>query len=642
MTVDPQLMPARAEASQQARSTGAKTRFIPEIQGLRTLALFLVVIYHVWFHRVSGGVDVFLLVSAFLMTASVIAATRQGRGFNPATFLVRRFGRLLPLAGATVALTLIGALTFLPVWRWPSLLDDGWASLFYVENMLLQERAADYYSADLTTLSPSQHFWSLSIQGQVFVLWAVTHLIAVLAARITKIPLRVWLALGFGIVFIGSLTFSMWMTEASQERAYFDVRARLWEFALGSLLAVIGEVRIRTSIARLMIYIGVVMIAACGFLLPVGTTFPGIAALWPLSGAGLILLATTRPTSRPTLLAHPWLVRAGAYSYALYLVHWPILVIAQSMSSTGQLGIAGGTAVLATSCAVSIALVHAVENPLARFQRSGSVWRSAGVVVAIFALGAAMLVGLRPYVDNRAAADPGSSARQSWAELGGECDTDLLAEYCSALPGSEPDVPRVTFLGSSHTQQYMAAFTPTIEREGWAAQAYLLPGCLFRTTPGEGRDQTCFEAWSAARSGDLLDDTDVLVILGTASTPEGDRSLDGIDDFVEDVRAHGTEVITIRDVPRFHDNLFACGEQLGHDDAACTVTLDESWADPYASTAASASLDLTAQICPGLECTPTRDGEYVYLDDNHITATFSAQLNNSVDAVLVEVMDSAR
>ena len=117
MTVDPQLMPAQAEASQQARSTGAKTRFIPEIQGLRTLALFLVVIYHVWFHRVSGGVDVFLLVSAFLMTASVIAATRQGRGFNPATFLVRRFGRLLPLAGATVALTLIGALTFLPVNR---------------------------------------------------------------------------------------------------------------------------------------------------------------------------------------------------------------------------------------------------------------------------------------------------------------------------------------------------------------------------------------------------------------------------------------------------------------------------------------------------------------------------------------------
>ena len=74
------------------------------------------------------------------------------------------------------------------------MLDDGWASLFYVENMLLQERAADYYSADLTTLSPSQHFWSLSIQGQVFVLWAVTHLIAVLAAGITKIPLRVWLA----------------------------------------------------------------------------------------------------------------------------------------------------------------------------------------------------------------------------------------------------------------------------------------------------------------------------------------------------------------------------------------------------------------------------------------------------------------
>lgn len=629
-------------SSAVADPAGPRTRFIPEIQGLRTLALFLVVLYHVWFDRASGGVDVFLLVSAFLMTSSVLAATRQDRRFNPVTFLVRRFGRLLPLAGAVIVLTLLASLVAFPAWRWSAILDDGWASLFYVENMLLQDRGTNYYSADLAVQSPNQHFWSLSIQGQVFVLWAIAHAMAIAAGRFTKIPVRAWVLVGFGAVFVVSLAFSIWMTEASQERAYFDTRARLWEFALGSLLAAVGEVRMRRALAHALTYTGVALVAVCGLILPVGSTFPGFVALWPLGGAGLILLAASRPTTPPSLLAHPWLVRAGAYSYALYLTHWPILVITQTLTHDSRLGIVEGTAVLLASTLLSIALVRLVENPLARFQRAGSVWRSALVVAAVIALGAGTVSGLRPYVEATSRADPGIQARQSWAVLGGDCDdAHEFGDHCSASPGGGPDAPKVTFIGSSHLQQYMASFAPTIEAEGWRAEAFLLPGCQFRTDPGAGREQSCFAIWEAARHGDLLAETDVLIILGSASTPSRDSSLEGLDEYVHDIRSAGTEVITIRDNPRFADNIFACGEQLGHDDPACSVQLDDSWHDPFAIPTATASIDLTARICPGLECRPQRDGAYVFLDDNHLTASFAASMNADVEDALRATMEEA-
>lgn len=622
---------------------GAGSRFIPEIQGLRTLALMLVVVYHVWFQRVSGGVDVFLLVSAYLMTRAVLHSAGQGREFNPVKFLVRRFGRLLPLAGATVALTLVLSLAVFPVWRWEALLEDGRASLLYYENRLLQNRATDYYSADLTTRSPNQHYWSLSIQGQVFALWAAAHALALLVAELTKSRPKVWLFIGFALVFVASLAFSIWMTDASQERAYFDIRARLWEFALGSLLALVGEVRIRPTASRALTLVGVTMIVICGFLLPVGTTFPGFAALWPLGGAALVLLASSGPNSAPSFLAHPWLVRAGAYSYALYLTHWPILVAAQAISTESDLGLLKGAGVLLASAAVSVALVHLVEKPLAAFQSSGSVWRSLIVVIGILAIGCSTLFGLGTFVETRTADDQGSQARQSWVRLGEECDDEaFLEQYCSATATGGTDAPKVTFLGNSHMQQYVGAFLPTIADEGWRAEAYLLPGCHFRSEPGEGRERTCFEAWEEARNGQLLADTDVLILLGSTSSPRGDVTPEGMDEFIVEVREAGTEVIAIRDNPRFTENIFACGEQHGHLNPTYSIELEGSWRDSLRLEPASLTLDLTDTICPGYTCLPKQGDDYVFLDDNHITGTFAARLNLEVDSALREVMEKAR
>lgn len=137
----------------------------PEIQGLRALAVLMVVVYHIWFDRVSGGVDVFLLVSSFLLTLTFIRKVEEGKKLDLGRYWLQLFKRLLPSVVVVLLATLIATYLFIPRSRWTEVFDQTWASLFYVQNWLLAERSVDYYAADDSVASPLQHFWSLSVQG---------------------------------------------------------------------------------------------------------------------------------------------------------------------------------------------------------------------------------------------------------------------------------------------------------------------------------------------------------------------------------------------------------------------------------------------------------------------------------------------
>ena len=131
----------------------------------------MVVTYHVWLGRVSGGVDIFLLISAFLLTLSFVRKVEAGTSLNLLRHWLHLFKRLLPAAVVVILGVLAGTWLILPQSRWPAVLDQAWASLLYRQNWLLADTAVDYYAQDHAGASPLQHFWSLSIQGQVFILW---------------------------------------------------------------------------------------------------------------------------------------------------------------------------------------------------------------------------------------------------------------------------------------------------------------------------------------------------------------------------------------------------------------------------------------------------------------------------------------
>ena len=195
------------------------------------------VLYHVFLDRVSGGVDVFLFLSAFFLTGSFVRRMEDGRALAPVAYWARTFKRLLPPAVVVVLGTLAAVRLLLPPSTWMPSLQDAVASFLQVQNWQLIVRGTDYEAAATLSTSPMQQFWSMSIQGQVFLLWPLLFVLCAVIARATGVgPRRVVLVLMSAIV-LASFAWSVISTSFQQPIAYFDTTARLWEFAAGSLLA---------------------------------------------------------------------------------------------------------------------------------------------------------------------------------------------------------------------------------------------------------------------------------------------------------------------------------------------------------------------------------------------------------------------
>ncbi|MEV8143918.1 acyltransferase [Specibacter sp. NPDC078709] len=151
---------------------------MPEVQGLRAVAVLMVVTYHVWFGRISGGVDIFLLISSFLLTGQFTRKLESGRAPELFKYWSHLFKRLLPMIVLTLLATLIGVYLLLPQTVWISMFGQTWASLLYYQNWCLAAESVDYYATDHSAASPLQHLWSPSIQGQIFILWPLIFAVA--------------------------------------------------------------------------------------------------------------------------------------------------------------------------------------------------------------------------------------------------------------------------------------------------------------------------------------------------------------------------------------------------------------------------------------------------------------------------------
>jgi peptidoglycan/LPS O-acetylase OafA/YrhL len=276
--------------------TGPRGGHRQEIDGLRAVAVLLVAAYHVWFGRVSGGVDVFLLLTGFLITGSLVRSAGRGT-FKYGVFLGRLAVRLVPAAALVIVVSLLGARLLLPEARWRETITEALAAAFYHQNWHLALGSVDYLARD-DGMSPFQHFWSLSVQGQFYLLWPVVIGLAAWWAARRGVSRRRVLVGVLGAMFVLSLAYSVLMTRADQSWAYFDTGARLWEFALGGLLALLLPYLDPPKALRILLgWLGLAALVLCGVLLQVSTVFPGYAALWPTLAAVAFVVAV--PTGSP-------------------------------------------------------------------------------------------------------------------------------------------------------------------------------------------------------------------------------------------------------------------------------------------------------------------------------------------------------
>lgn len=316
--------------------------FRPEVQALRALAVAMVVINHLWPAYLPGGfagVDVFFVISGYLITAHLLRELEATGSVDLASFWSRRVRRLLPAALLVLVVCFVLTLAVLPSSAWRENLTQILASTLYVENWVLVGAATDYFAAE-NAATMVQHYWSLSVEEQFYLVWPIA-LVVVAGAGARRV--REGGALRRGvialIVIAGVLSLGcsiLLATGAGNAGAYFSTVTRVWEFMAGAALVFLAPRGAqsaspgRRAVTYAAGWAGFVVVVASAFLLRGGPAFPGAIALIPVAGAALVIIAGTSASR----WSSGWLVRPrpvqylGGISYSLYLWHWPLIVAA--------------------------------------------------------------------------------------------------------------------------------------------------------------------------------------------------------------------------------------------------------------------------------------------------------------------------
>ena len=295
---------------------------ITQIQGLRALAALLVILFHAkWVSGGFIGVDIFYVISGFLITGLLIREIERTGTINFKEFYARRFKRLLPTSFFVLAITAVLSWLLIPATMRSSLGRDIIAAGLYVSNYLFAWWQADYQNLDATP-SPVIHYWSLAVEEQFYLLWPLLILLFFMVA--TKLKRKIALTVLVAAVTALSFVFSIYQTETSPIWAFYSLPTRAWELGLGALLVLLPSIKTK----KLVGLIGFVFIIASAFIFNETTAFPGLNAVLPVLGT-VMLIATIN--SWPPFLndvansrLFQWL---GEISYPLYLWHWPLLVL---------------------------------------------------------------------------------------------------------------------------------------------------------------------------------------------------------------------------------------------------------------------------------------------------------------------------
>ena len=347
-----------------------------DLDGLRGVAIALVAVFHIWFGRVSGGVDVFLVLSGFFFGSSLLrTALTPGASLSPWPHLKRLARRLLPALVVVLAAATLLTILVQPQTRWESFADQSLASLGYFQNWELSATASDYLRAG-ESVSPLQHIWSMSVQGQFYI--ALLVLVLAFAALLRKplgSRLRPVFIVGIGALTIASFVYAIVAHQTDQISAYYNSFARAWELLLGVLVgALLPYISWPMWLRSLVAGIALLTILSCGALIDGVKQFPGPWALVPVGATVLLILAAANRSAHPStrdrlplpnrLLATAPLVTLGSMAYSLYLWHWPLLIFWLVYTGGAHAQFVDGLVILLLSGILAYLTMRFVEEPL--------------------------------------------------------------------------------------------------------------------------------------------------------------------------------------------------------------------------------------------------------------------------------------
>ena len=675
-------------------------RFRGDVQGLRAVAVLLVLVDHSGLPLTGGyvGVDVFFVISGFLITGMLADELRRTGTLSLRDFYARRARRLLPAAATVLAATGVLTVALVPRIRWSDIAHDIVASSLYVQNWRLAELSVDYQEPG-ETVSPLQHFWSLSVEEQFYLLWPVLLLLA--WRERGRLGPRRPLLLAMVLVAVPSLVWSVRETAVDPTAAYFVTSTRLWELAVGGGVAILASrfAGARPSVAAVVGWCGLGAVCWAAVSYDGGTLFPGTAALVPVLGTAAVLgagpaAARWGPGALLALRPMRWL---GNLSYSLYLWHWPLLVIAGA--ELGDLTTTQGVAVVAASFVPAWLSYRLVEEPV---RRSG--WLTArptrslrlGVVCtgAATAVGGALLLAtwpppapIRPVpvavetplpagtprlgalvLDAHPRGDPAGRPRDTFArvvpspfqverDIGPICTTSQYASVPTpCVHGDRDSDIEVALVGDSHAAQWTAPLAAIAERRGWRLTSYTKANCSYADVDVSAEGLVAYHQcsrWVHAVDRALHRDLPDLVVVSDVDRQVvvGDDILGTEQSFWPLVNGHlrtwhrlldaGTQVVVLADTPRPDFFVPECVSEHLDLLGECTAPRSVAMTSRGSALVAAAHreprvrlVDLSAAICPTRRCASVIGGVIVYRDGNHLSATYAGTLAPRLNAAL--------
>ncbi|MDU0967578.1 MAG: acyltransferase family protein [Actinomycetaceae bacterium] len=671
-------------------TTQAHTRnFRPELHGLRALCICQVMCFHAWGIGTPLAVDVFVILSSFLLTSSFLK--RFERGITPNLFerWMHFFKRLMPPVVITVGATLILMVVFLPQNRWPGIVQQAWAVIFLYQNWLLSSQAVDYFAAHTEGVSPLMHLWYVAIQGQVYLVVPAILILLFLLTKKSKKAIRPVVAAVFGIIAVVLFVWTVINVNTKGTSAiYFDTRSRAWEFALGCVIAAARPLaqKLNVNVAAAAEWAGLLA------LIYLGTNrhdnYPGPLALVTVCGAGAIMLwgdhaASWSPTRFLSLKPFQWL---GDRFFGIYLVHWPVIAVYMAVRQVTTLGIYEGLILLLVGVALASLLTEWVDNPVHYSPWvNKNMWTKAAVVATALAVGAAGTGAAQAKV-NRLSAEidlgsdsyPGAKAldpnytptsqyppaqpkgallTKQWVSLPEKCtglfanaptlDTTEHHATCGQYTPEKNPVATVVAIGDSHMEQYSGGWMEVAEDRHWTLALEMLGACPF-TSPEKSRYAECADH-NRERLQWLLDaHPDAVIMVVTESHPDRpDTAVEGIDEVIKPLADAGITVVGLRDNPRFDSSPYECTQREGTDRGhltGCVTPASYSYAQimpdkQLRHVSGYVPIDTSSLICPDGLCWSIIGNVYVYLDNNHLTKVYSQTLADYFNKAMPPIGD---
>ncbi|WP_432211709.1 acyltransferase family protein [Gordonia aichiensis] len=700
-------------------AAAAAPAYRTDLDGLRGIAIALVACFHIWFGRVSGGVDVFLTLSGYFFIGSLVRHTVHaqsarigfGETISPWPRLKRLLKRLLPaLYTVLIAVAVLTALV-VPQTRWLNIGREIFASALYYQNYYLAQNSQDYLAASSAN-SPLQHIWSMSMQGQFFVgalvvLLAVAGLIKLAGRRLPALTrpgvIRAIFAVIVAAVALASFAWAQYRLHIDQPFNYYDTRSRLWEPLVGGLLAIwMPAWRVAAWFRNTVTVVALALIATCGWWLDGVAQYPAALAWVPVGATLMVIWAGQVPAGQSLpaanrILAGRRAVWLGSLAYALYLIHWPLLIFYLTWRGTERATFAEGTVILVVSLGLSWLMKRYIEDPMRGGGRSAlryirwpahpRITYTAILTVALIALSAGTAGAIKAwdrhmstvavdtanldptsYPGARAllegapvpALDPQPTPLAVADDLPQTGPDGFMSDFAATEPAvgvyGDPDGAKtIALAGGSHAEMWIGALDAIGKANGFKILTYLKMGCPLTAEPDptrlEGTPYPECRVWVNNVMAELARTRpDAVFTNSTRPDPAGpaDHVPAGYVGIFDELTAQGIPVVGIRDIPWPHGPRGAINtpECLAAGGTARSCGTDRATAlhpiDPAVDYAEGNPLfhrlDLSDGVCDADRCPAVVGNIIVYKDYHHLSATYVRTLTRELSRQLAAAL----